>query len=135
MPGDFAQFCRFVTTSKVSAVANASARYVLNLYMPFEIAVVLAFPVGLLTAFVLARRFVFRKSERPWMSELYRFFVVNMFGVVVVWFVSVALYRGVFPSVGFEWHADAVAHVVGLGSTAFTSYFGHRHYTFRRRST
>jgi putative flippase GtrA len=135
MSGERAQFCRFVATSTVSAIANATARYVFNFYLPFEVAVVLAFPVGLVTAFVLARRFVFRKSERAWMSELYRFFLVNILGVVVVWFVSVALYRGVFPLVGFEWQADTVAHVVGLGSTALTSYFGHRHYTFRRRST
>jgi putative flippase GtrA len=37
----------------------------------------------------------------------------------------------VFPAIGFFWHAEDIAHFIGLSVPAVTSYFGHKHYTFR----
>jgi putative flippase GtrA len=119
-------------TGGVSAVFNLTSRYVFNLFVSFELAVALAYVVGVITAYTLARFFVFRDSGRSIAEEFKRFAIVNVFSLALVWTVSVLLARRVFPSLGFEWHAHDVAHFIGVASTAVPSYFGHRAYTFSR---
>ena len=123
---------RFLMTGGIAAAVNLASRYLLNLAMPFEVAVVLAYLLGMVTAYVLARRFVFGASDRSMASEFKRFAIVNVFALALVWGISVGLARIVFPMVGFTWHADDVAHLVGVLAPAVTSYFGHRLYTFSR---
>ena len=50
-----------------------------------------------------------------------------------VWAISVGLARIVFPAIAFTWHADDIAHLIGVLAPAATSYLGHRFYTFARR--
>jgi hypothetical protein len=63
-----------------------------------------------------------------------RFFVVNLAALAQVWLISVALYRLIFPMIGFEWHAELVAHSVGVLSPVVTSYYAHKHYSFKSSS-
>ena len=63
-------------------------------------------------------------------AQFTRFVLVNVVGFAVVWVVSVGLARGVFPAVGFRWHADTIAHAFGIASSALTSYRGHRLFSF-----
>lgn len=103
--------------------------------MVFEIAVVLAYIIGMIVAYVLARAFVFTASGRGVWSESKRFAIVNLVALCIVWIVSVALARLIFPAIGFTWYADTVAHVIGVLTPAVTSYFGHLHYTFARKDS
>jgi putative flippase GtrA len=129
------EFLKFLVTGGLAALANLASRYALNLLMPFEAAVVVAYLIGMTTAYVLARLFVFRVSGRSVASEFRRFAIVNVVALAIVWLVSVGLARLLFPAVGFTWHVDDVAHLIGVLSTAVTSYFGHRLYTFAQRPT
>lgn len=129
------EFLKFLMTGGLAALANLASRYALNLIMPFEAAVAVAYLIGMTTAYVLARLFVFQRSGRSVASELRRFAIVNVVALVIVWLVSVGLARLLFPSVGFAWHADDIAHLIGVLSTAVSSYFGHRLYTFAQRTT
>ena len=101
-------------------------------FMSFELAVVLAYVAGMITAYVLARVFVFGATGRGVASELKRFVIVNLFSLSLVWFISVTLARRIFPAIGFAWHAEDVAHFIGVAAPAVASYFGHRAYTFAR---
>jgi putative flippase GtrA len=126
------QFLKFLVTGGVAAAVNLACRYVLNRYMAFELAVVFAYIAGMATAYVLARLFVFQASGRSIVSEVRRFVLVNLFALVLVWLISVGLARLAFPSIGFAWHAQDIAHLIGVGIPAVTSYYGHRLYTFGR---
>ena len=129
------QFLKFLLTSGFAALVNLAARYLLNRVMAFEVAVVLAYLVGMAVAYVLARLFVFEASGRSVASEFRRFAIVNLVSLAIVWLVSVSLARLVFPAIGFAWHPDDVAHLIGVLAPAITSYLGHRFYTFSRRPT
>ena len=127
-----AQFLRFLLTGGCAAAVNLASRYLLNTAMSFEWAVALAYLIGMATAYALARAFVFEASGRSKGAEFGRFAIVNLFALAFVWLISVGLAQIVFPAIGFVWHADDVAHLIGVLAPAVTSYFGHRWFTFAR---
>jgi putative flippase GtrA len=127
MPGEFV---RFLSTGGLAAAINLFSRFQLNKVFSFEIAVALSYFLGMVTAYVLARMFVFNASGRSVAEEFKRFAIVNVFSLVFVWSISVGLARYLFPAVSFNWHADDIAHFVGVAAPAILSYFGHRAYTF-----
>ncbi len=126
------QFVSFLIMGGIAALVNIGARVVLNLFMRFEIAVIVAYLCGMTTAYVLARYFVFERSGRSMHDEYVRFTLVNLVAVIQVWVVSVGLAEIVFPRVGLTWHFYTVAHLIGVAVPVFTSYLGHKHFSFAR---
>ncbi|WP_240782377.1 GtrA family protein [Roseococcus sp. SYP-B2431] len=127
------EFVRFVLTGGTAAAVNIGARMLLSLAMPYEAAVAVAYLIGMATAYLLARRFVFAASGGSMAGEFWRFALVNLIALAQVWLVSVGLARLVFPAIGFTFHAETVAHVIGVLSPIGTSYIGHRRFSFARR--
>ena len=127
------QFLKFLVTGGIAALVNLLSRYALNFVMSFEAAVVVAYLLGMTTAYLLARRFVFDASGRSVASEVRRFVLVNIVALGFVWVISVGLARVVFPAIGMTWHADDIAHLIGVLAPAVTSFIGHRFYTFARK--
>jgi putative flippase GtrA len=127
------EFGRFLLTGGVAAGVNVVVRWLLSHAMVYEIAVVVAYLVGMTTAYLLSRAFVFARSGRTVVDEAVRFALVNVVALVQVWVVSVGLARLVFPAIGFAWHAEDIAHLIGVAIPAVTSYFGHRHFSFSKR--
>ncbi len=126
------RFITFVLTSGLAAGVNVGSRWLLSLILPYAAAVALAYCAGMATAFLLARAFVFERTA-DWRGELARFAMVNAIAFAQVWCVSMVLAELLFPWLGFAWHADTVAHVVGVGSPIVTSYLLHKHFSFGRR--
>lgn len=127
------EFGRFLLTGGVAAGVNVVSRWLLSHALTYELAVVLAYLAGMATAYLLSRAFVFARSGRTMLDEAVRFALVNMVALAQVWVVSVGLARLVFPAAGFSWHAEDIAHLIGVAIPAVTSYFGHRHFSFSRR--
>lgn len=125
-------FIRFVLTGGLAAGVNIGARVLLSLVMPFEVAVVIAYLCGMTTAYILARRFVFARSGQSMRSEFLRFTAVNGISLAQVWLISVGLANWFFPLIGFIWHAEFIAHAIGVVSPVLTSYFLHKLFTFRQ---
>jgi putative flippase GtrA len=124
------QFLLFAIIGGFAALVNIAVRLLFNLVVPFEVAVVLAFPVALTTAFLLNRRFVFTDGSGRAVHQYAKFWLVNLIALVQVLAVSLFLARALFPWLGFTWHAETVAHVIGVLSPVFTSFVLHRSYTF-----
>ena len=125
------RFLRFLLTSGAAAGVNITARYLLEFTVRYEVAVAIAYLFGMVTAFVLARRYVFDARHNAVGGQFVRFSGVNAIAFAQVWLISVGLARWLFPAVGFHWQAETVAHVIGVASPAVTSYFLHRHFSFR----
>ncbi|MBV8835711.1 MAG: GtrA family protein [Alphaproteobacteria bacterium] len=128
------RFILFLGAGGAAAVVNILSRIALNWVMPYEIAIVVAYLIGMTTAYLLNKYFVFAASGRGAASEYLRFTLVNLAAVAQVWIVSVGLARFVFPAVGFAWHAETVAHVIGVAVPVFTSYLGHKHFSFAAKA-
>jgi putative flippase GtrA len=128
--GERRRFVLFLLAGGIAAAVNIASRIALSHVMPYEIAIVVAYLCGMTTAYLLNKFFVFESSGRGAASEYTRFALVNLAAIAQVWIVSVGLARLIFPAIGFFWHAETVAHVIGVAVPVFTSYLGHKHFSF-----
>jgi putative flippase GtrA len=124
------RFARFLLTGGIAAGVNVVSRYILSMVLDYRWAVIAAYLCGMTTAWVLSRLFVFEETGRGRTAEYVRFGLVNVVAAAQVWVVSVGLAEYVFPAVGFTWHPEDVAHVIGVIIPVFTSYLGHKHFSF-----
>lgn len=125
------QFSRFLVAGGVAAAANYASRFVFSLWFDYPVAIVLAYGVGMCTAFVLMRRFVFNAHGRDLAAQIVKFVLVNALAVAQTLLVSIALVRWGLPAMGIAWHPEAIAHAVGVAVPVFTSFVLHRRATFR----
>jgi putative flippase GtrA len=124
------RFVSFVVVGGIAAAVNVLSRIALNLVMSYEIAIIFAYICGMTTAYILNKGFVFSQSGRAVHDEYFRFTIVNVVAAAQVWIVSVGLARFIFPWLHFDWHADTIAHAIGVVIPVFTSYLGHKHFSF-----
>lgn len=124
-------FLKFLFTGGIAAAVNWGSRIIYNIWMPYSAAIVVAYVTGMITAFVLARLFVFKGSKQTAVRSALFFVLVNLVAVAQTWFVSVALAFHVLPMLRIQWHARDIAHLVGVGVPVFTSYVGHKRWSFK----
>lgn len=127
------EFVRFVATSGFAALVNVLSRIGFSQVVNYEWAVFLAYLVGMLTAYILSRKFVFEASGRSVKREMTGFVIVNIVAVIQVWIVSVALYNWFLPLINWTFEPALVAHICGVVSPTFTSYFGHKYVSFGKQ--
>jgi len=122
---------RFLIAGGMAAVVNFCVRIALSIYLSYPIAIVLAYAIGMATAFVLNRKFVFQAATNRLGNQITWFVVINLLAVVQTLAVSLLLARILLPAFHFTWHIEEIAHAVGIAVPIFTSYLGHKHLTFR----
>lgn len=130
----FEEFFKFLVTSGIATLVNIVARFSLNFVMPYELAIVAAHLIGMIVAFLLARKFVFEVSGHNAGREITGFAIVNVMSLAQVWLISVGLYRFLMPQIGWTYQPALLAHIIGVGSLVFTSYFGHKYISFSKKT-
>ena len=116
----------------LAAGVNFISRIGFSQFFTYSVAIILAYLVGMSTAFLLSKHYVFELSGRPLKDEIKDFTIVNIFAVIQVWLISVGLAEYFLPYISFSFYPEEVAHLIGLGIPAITSYFGHKHFSFRK---
>lgn len=125
------QFVLFLVVGGAAAAVNFLSRIVINRWTGYAWSVAIAYCIGMATAFVLNRLFVFKESGRSMRHQMTWFVLVNAFALLQTLAVSVLLAKVAFPAIGFQWHAEAVAHMIGITLPLVSSYFGHKYLSFR----
>jgi putative flippase GtrA len=125
------QFVTFLMTGGVAAGVNFSSRILYNHWVSFSFAVVLAYLTGMVTAFALARLFVFRQTSQSTARSVGFFVLVNLFAILQTWLISMAMLDYVLPAFGITRFAPELAHAAGVIAPVFTSYLGHKRFSFR----
>ena len=116
------QFLRFLVAGGTAAVVNYGSRFVWSLFMPFWAAVIVAYACGIVTAFVLSKLFVFTDSVHSTQRSAVYFVLVNLVAAAQTWVISLVL---------VNWMPEWFAHGVGVAFPVFTSYIGHKRFSFR----
>jgi putative flippase GtrA len=125
------EFAGFLVAGGVAALANVGSRMLLSPFVDYPVAIVLAYLVGMVTAFLLMRGQVFGTRGKRLHSEITAFIVVNALAALQTLIVSLGLAYYVLPWIGIQQHAETIAHVVGVAVPVITSYYGHKYWTFR----
>jgi putative flippase GtrA len=125
------RFILFLVVGGFAALANFASRIGLSELMPYIPSIILAYCIGMATAFVLNRLFVFKDSRNHLRHQAMWFVLVNLAAVVQTVVISVLLVRWLFPAIGWTFHPQTVAHAVGVAIPVVTSYLGHKHLSFR----
>ena len=107
------------------------SRVVYGVWVGYSSSIILAYLTGMSAAFLLARIYVFPGGRNGVGRSATYFTLVNAVALLQTWFVSIALADHVFPTLGIRQHSQTLAHVIGVGTPAITSYIGHREWSFR----
>lgn len=125
------QFMTFLLTGGVAAAVNFCSRIVYNLWVSFSAAVIIAYITGMITAFVLAKMFVFKESSQSLNRSIFFFTLINLVAVLQTWLISMAMVYYVLPAMGVNFFNKELAHALGIVVPVFTSYLGHKHFSFK----
>lgn len=125
------QFLTFLLTGGTAAAVNFGSRIIYNQWVGFSTAVILAYLTGMVTAFVLAKLLVFKGSEQSVHRSIMFFVLVNVLAVLQTWGISLVLAFHVLPALGVQRFVDEIAHAVGVAVPVFSSYWGHKRWSFR----
>lgn len=125
------QFLVFLLTGGTAAAVNFGSRILYSRWLDFSAAVIVAYITGMVTAFVLAKLFVFKDSTQSVHRSIVFFILVNLVAVLQTWAISMGLAYYLLPSMGVTAFVPEIAHAVGVAVPVFTSYIGHRRWSFR----
>ena len=125
------QFAGFLLTGGTAAAINFGSRILYSRWLDFSSAVILAYLTGMVTAFVLAKVFVFTESTQSLRRSGAFFVLVNVVAVAQTWAISMGLAYYLLPQLGVRHYVQEIAHAVGVAVPVFTSYLGHKRWSFR----
>jgi putative flippase GtrA len=125
------QFVLFLIAGGTAAAVNFGSRIVYNLWLGYSTSILIAYLTGTVTAFVLARMFVFTETSHGVRRSAVFFTLVNVVAVAQTWAISMALANFALPGMGVSRFAPEIAHAVGVTFPVFTSYLGHKYWSFR----
>lgn len=126
------QFVVFIITGGVAALANFGSRFLFNEVVDFNLAVIFAYLVGMITAFILAKIFVFKETQHTTAKSFFWFTVVNVVAIAQTYLISVGLHSYYFPYINYQTYPAATAHAIGVMFPVFTSFIGHKYLSFKK---
>ena len=123
------QFLLFLFVGTTAASVNWIVRLALSIWMSFPVAVLLAYVVGMATAFELNRRFVFPGSPRPVLKQARVFILVNLAFLPVVWGASILL-KDLLDEIGIMRFSEGIAHGLALTIPVFITFLIYKFIAF-----
>ena len=125
------QFLLFILTGGTAAIVNFTSRIVLNAWLSFTVSIFFAYVLGAITAYCLTRAFVFARSRQPISHSIGFFIIINLIAILQTWGVSVVLANYILPWLRVDSFKKEIGHGIGIIIPVFTSYVGHKKWTFR----
>jgi putative flippase GtrA len=125
-------FLKFFMASGVAAGVNFFSRILFSLLFSYPMAIFFAFWMGLTTAFVLNRRFVFKNhSSNSTRKQFGYFLIINLLALLQTMFISLAFAWYILPALEIEKAVNEIAHFLGVSFPIFTSFIGHKYISFK----
>lgn len=131
---DLRELFRFLVTGVVATIGNMFVVWLLRGSCSLNLSLAAGLATGMIISFVMMKTFAFKASD--WTGargEMLRFLIVYLAGTGC-YFVVALIAEHVLRTAGLSKQLAAMGGVVaGGGTMAVTSYFGHRHFTYRQR--
>lgn len=107
------QFLGFLAVGGSAAFVQWSSRILFSFWLPFSVAIILAYALGMALAFTLNSFFVFPKSTKPRRSQARGFVVINLAFFPLVWAASLVFNRALH-AFGMLRYSEGLAHGMAL---------------------
>ncbi|MGJ8560375.1 MAG: GtrA family protein [Litorimonas sp.] len=124
------QFLKFLAVGITAAGLHWLARYILNFYVPFSLAVAIAYGVGIIVAFTLNYFFVFSDGTRPISKQCRDFIIINVAFFPIVWVFSM-LIRNLLIALSFDQYSADLAHAMAISIPTFATFLIYKYFTFK----
>jgi putative flippase GtrA len=124
------QFVYFLAVGCTCAAISFSLRILLMSWLTYASAIAVSYFAGMLSAFILNRSFVFRGATNRLHNQVLWFVGVNALALLQTLLVSVLLADFLLPRLGITWHVREIAHIAGIATPVFSSFFGHKYFSF-----
>lgn len=124
------QFVLFIIAGGLAAGVNIGSRLLLGHWLAYVPSILIAYVLGMVTAFALNRQFVFAQAQNRLHQQAFWFVAVNLAAVVQTIVISLLLAHWLLPAFNIQFHNDTLAHVIGVLAPVATSYIGHKHLSF-----
>ncbi len=125
------QFVAFLCTGGVAALVNFLSRIIYSEWFSFSAAIIIAYVTGMITAFILAKIFVFKKATQTFQRSIFFFCLVNLASIAQTLIISLILANYLLPFFHVIHFKLEIAHAAGVVVPALTSYIGHKRWSFR----
>jgi putative flippase GtrA len=126
------QFILFLFVGTTSAFLNWLARFFLNFWLSFPLAVMIAYGIGLTCAFILNRLLVFKYVNRPMANQIRDFVLVNLAFFPVVVFSALIMNR-ILQLWVFSFNTENIAHAMALAMPMIFTFLIYKFFTFRSK--
>ena len=127
------QFILFFLIAGIAALINIILRFIFSnvLNLNFNLAVTIAYLLGMLFNYYTNKKYNFRSSKRQITYEVYTFFVVSIIGLILVnIFSKIFLYLLTNGAINQKYIAT-YSHIIAVGLVGVYSFFAHKYFTFR----
>jgi putative flippase GtrA len=124
-------FTKFIFAGGFAALVNFFSRIVLSNYLNYISAIIVAYIIGMITAYAICRLWVFQAKENSSLQQIAYFTLVNIFAILQTLFVSLFFAHYIFINIMDMELRETLAHFIGIIVPVFTSYLGHKYVTFR----
>ncbi len=125
------QFLKFLLVGGSAAGINWIARMVINIWVNFSIAVIIAYLFGMTAAFILNKIYVFPESDRDTSKQIRDFAITNFIAFWIVWLMSIALKAALENHLGIYLYAAEIAHLIALSAPMLISFLIYKLVAFK----
>ena len=127
------QFLMFLIVGGGAAVLHWLVRIYLSLWLPFSSAVIIAYGIGMLVAFILNSLFVFPHSIKDKWQQARDFILVNLLFLPLVWLSSMYI-KLCFLSFGVNNQAESLAHAIAIALPALGTFLFYKLVAFKEKA-
>jgi putative flippase GtrA len=126
------QFLGFLAVGGLAALLHWLARLLLSVWLPFSWAVIMAYGIGMLVAFLLNSFFVFPKSKKTRRTQARDFVLVNLSFLPLVWLTSVQV-NNWLKTFGMIRHSEELAHAIAIPLPMLATFLIYKFFTFKEK--
>ncbi len=116
------EFLRFLAVGSSAAIINWITRITISTWVPFSIAIILSYFLGMCYAFILNKIFVFPGSNRETKKQIRDFLITNAISLPIVWSLSLTLKSLLENELGFYIYSEEIAHLLALSAPMLMSF-------------
>ncbi len=128
---NYKQVFKFLLVGGFAAFANISSRIIFSNFFSYKLSIIFSFLIGLTTAFLLMRNYVFVFKKNLIYLQIQRFIFINLLNLIQIFFISLGLNFLLSLIINNVELVELISHIVGVLFPGITSYFAHKHFTFK----